>query len=196
MDQTDTITKEYAPSTAFPSSTRLLLPFTHGVDAQALEFAVALAKGRNAILVPFSLIYVPPSTKGARLERIQQSKDFLALIHSKAARHGVAVECQEVYTGDVIQSIYHMTQKLHCNNIILFVCEGDGVLLSTSEVKHILTGVSGQHHLIQLHRATPRFSINPFKRFARMLTRQQKVLPRSGPDFQKSIEQTNKLPCF
>lgn len=196
MDQKDMLTKDYTPSPVLPSSTRLLLPFTHGIDAHALEFAIALAKGRDATLVPFSLIYIPPTARGARLERIQQSKDFLALVQSKAARHGVAVEYQEVYTRDVLQSIRRVTQELHCSNIVLFVREGDGVLLSTVEVKHVLTSVSGQHHLIQLQRTRPRFSMNPFKHLVRLLTEHQKemMLPETG--FREPDEHTNKLPCF
>ncbi|MHB8595294.1 MAG: hypothetical protein ACYDER_00630 [Ktedonobacteraceae bacterium] len=161
-------------------SSKLLLPFTGGVHAHALEYAVLLARNRHATLVPFSLIYVSPTTRGARLEHIQQAKDFQALVQAKAARYGVAVEAQEVYTSDVIASIQHMTQELACSNIILFVCDGDGVLLSTNEVKHILTLVPGQHHVIRLQDNAPHFSLHPFKRIARMLPRQRKGHMLSG----------------
>ncbi len=174
MDIKDTIIGHNA------HSSRLLLPFTRGVHTHALEYAVLLAKNRHATLVPFSLIYVPPTTRGARLEHIQQAKDFQALVQSKAARYGVAVEAQEVYTSDVIASIQRMTQALDCNSIILFVCNGDGVLLSTSEVKHILTLVPGQHHVIRLQGNAPHFSLHPFKRIARMLSGQRKRHMLSG----------------
>lgn len=165
------------------NSSRLLLPFTHGVHAHALEYAVLLAKNRHATLVPLSLIHVPHAHGGARLERIQQSKDFQALIQSKAARHGVALELQEVYTGDVIESIYHMTQELNCSSLILFVHDREGVLLSTSEVKHILTLVPGQHHVIRLHGNAPHLSLHPFKRFAQMLPGHRKEHMLSGTSF-------------
>ncbi|MEO8973435.1 MAG: hypothetical protein ABI406_17755 [Ktedonobacteraceae bacterium] len=168
-------------NTANPS--KLLLPFTHGVNAHALEYAVLLAKSRHATLVPFSLIYVPYALRGARLESIQQSKDFLALVQSKAAKHGVTIEPQEVYTSDAIESIHRMTQELHCSNIILFVRDGDGVLLSTNEVKHILTLVPGQHHVIRLQRNASRLPMNPFKRIARILPRQRKERILSGTSF-------------
>jgi len=164
MDMYDTVNGKntYSP--------KLLLPFTHGVHPYALEYAVLLAKNRHATLVPCSLIYVPQTGKGARLERIQQSKDFHALVQSKASKHGVTVESQEVYSSDVIASIQRMTQELNCNGVILFVCDGDGVLLSTNEVKHILTLVPGQHQVIRLQRTASRLSINPFKHIARLLT--------------------------
>lgn len=163
-------------------SSKLLLPFTSGVDVHALEYAVLLARNRHATLVPFSLIYVPPTTRDARLERIQQSKDFQALVQSKAARHGVVVEFQEVYTSDVIENIQRMTQELNCSSIILFVRDREGVLLSTSEVKHILTSVPGQHHVIRLQGNTPRLSLHPFKRITRMLPghRKEQVLSRTS----------------
>ena len=39
-------------------TTRLLLQFTHGVDVYAIDSALRLAKGCEAILVPLTLIYV------------------------------------------------------------------------------------------------------------------------------------------
>ncbi len=177
MDLKDTVIGNNA------HSSRLLLPFTHGVDAHALEFAVLLARSRHATLVPYSLIYVPPTARGARLERIQQSKDFQALVQTKATKHGVAIESQEVYTSDVIESIHRTMQELNCSGIILFVRDGDGVLLSTNEVKHILTLVPGQHHVIRLQRDAPRLSLNPFKRIARMLPGQRKEQMLSGTGF-------------
>lgn len=174
MDIKDTIIGHNA------HSSRLLLPFTRGVHAHALEYAVLLARNRHATLVPFSLIYVSPTTRGARLEHIQQSKDFQALVQSKAARHGVAVESQEAYTNDVIESIQRMTQELNCSSIILFVCDREGVLLSTSELKHILTSVPGQHHVIRLQGNIPCLSLHPFKRIARMLPGRRKEQMLSG----------------
>ncbi len=174
MDIKDTINGHYA------HSSRLLLPFTRGVHSHALEYAVLLAKNWHATLVPFSLIYISTTTGGVRLESIQQAKDFQALVQAKAARYGVAVEAQEVFTSDVIGSIQRTTQELTCGNIILFVCEGEGVLLSTNEVKHILTLVPGQHHVIRLQGNAPQRSLHPFKRIARMLPGQRKGHILSG----------------
>src|SRR5438067_3265471 len=107
-------------------TTRLLLPFTYGVNMDAIEHAVLLAKGCSATLVPVSLIYIPEGppvqgrapclgdryptlrfargqayrARGARLEHIQQSKDFLEATKYKAMRYGVPIERFEVFTSD------------------------------------------------------------------------------------------------
>ena len=88
-------------------ATRLLLPFTHGVNMYAIEQAILLAKSLEATLIPLSVIHVPQEgrSRGARLEHIQQSKDFLEAVKYKAARYGVPVERFEVFTADIVQSI-------------------------------------------------------------------------------------------
>jgi hypothetical protein len=60
-------------------SPRWLLPFTYGVDMRAIDYLVSLAENNGATLIPVSLISVPNHSRsgGARLEHIQQSKDFL-----------------------------------------------------------------------------------------------------------------------
>lgn len=125
-------------------TTRLLLPFTHGIDMDVLEYAVLLAKSRDAILVPLALIHVPEGRRsgGARLEHVQQSKDFLEATKHKAARHAVPLERFEIFTNDVVESIHSHAQELQCEDILLFVRDGDGILLSTHEVKRMMeTGV-------------------------------------------------------
>jgi CheY-like chemotaxis protein len=82
---------------------RWLLPFMHGVDMRAIEYTVRLAESAGATLIPVSLITAPP--KGARLEHLQQSKDFLEAVQHKAARYLVPVERYEVFTADAQQSI-------------------------------------------------------------------------------------------
>ncbi|MGH2493806.1 MAG: potassium-transporting ATPase subunit KdpA, partial [Ktedonobacteraceae bacterium] len=84
-------------------TSRWLLPFTYGVDIRAIDYAVRLAGSAGATVVPVSLVSTP--SKGARLEHIQQSKDFLEAVQHKAARHSVAIERYEVFTQDVLQSI-------------------------------------------------------------------------------------------
>src|SRR5579872_7232610 len=96
-------------------STRLLLPFTHGVEMDTIEVAVLLAASHHATLVPLSLILAPQTRrKGVRLEHIQQSKDFLEAVQQKARRHGVPLERFEVLTGDVFQSISVLAHQLTC----------------------------------------------------------------------------------
>lgn len=169
MDVRDAI--EIADSACPSHSTRLLLPFTHGVDALALETAIVLAKNRCAMLVPVVFIHVPPFASGARLEHIQQSKDFLMMIKSKAAKYDIDVESHEIFTGDIIACLGDVRKQLK-GEIILFVRDGDGVLLSTGEVKHILTHVAGQHHVIRLQRQPRRL---PLHVLSRLLPRFQQM---------------------
>ena len=69
-------------------TTRLLLPFVHGVDKYAIEQALRFAKSHAATLVPLVLIREPEERrKGVRLEHIQQSRDFLETVKHKASRY-------------------------------------------------------------------------------------------------------------
>lgn len=133
-------------------ATRLLLPFTHGVDMNVLEYAVLLAKSHNATLIPLALIRVPERQwlKGARLEHIQQSKDFLEAVRVIAARHGVPVERFEVLTSDVVQSINVLVHQMECEGIVLFVRGSDNLLLSADEVEHLMKQEICTRYLIRL----------------------------------------------
>ncbi|MBV9230910.1 MAG: hypothetical protein JOZ18_16490 [Chloroflexi bacterium] len=117
-----------------------LLPFTHGVDVRAIETVVRTAEVRGAMLVPVALIAVPPGgrSKGARLEHIQQAKDFLEVVQHIAARHRVLVECHEVFTANVRRGITQLIQDLHCDGLVLISGEQRGLLLSTEEMLGLL----------------------------------------------------------
>lgn len=116
---------------------RLLLPFTQGVDAHAIDCAIWLAHRDGAILVSLSLIR-HSETDGARLEAIQQSKDFLEVVRHKARRMGVPVEQAEFYTHTPVESIHAFAQEMVCAEIMLFLRGGAGILLETEEVKYLL----------------------------------------------------------
>jgi hypothetical protein len=115
---------------------RWLLPFTHGVDMRAIEYAVRLAESAGATLVLVSLISAPP--KGARLEHIQQSKDFLEAVQHKAERFQVPVERYEVFTADVIQSLTTLVHERRCEGIVLVTGGEHSRFLRDEEVKHLL----------------------------------------------------------
>lgn len=102
-------------------TSRWLLPFTCAVDMRAIEAVVHLAAESGITLVAVSLIKAPgmPRTCGARLEDIQQSKDFLEVVLHKANRAGVPVERHEVFTVDALNSISMLTSELHCDAIVL-----------------------------------------------------------------------------
>lgn len=119
---------------------RWLLPFTHGVDMGAIDAVVRFAQSAEATLVPVTLIAVPHErrSRGARLEHIQQSKDFLEAVQFKAARLEVPVERYEVFTGDVLQSIALLVQDLGCDSIVLVTSVQQEMLLHASELKRLL----------------------------------------------------------
>ena len=131
---------------------RLLLPFTHGVDMCALDSAVRLAKSCDATLVPLALISVPQDGRaaGARLENIQQSKDFLEAVRHKAARYGVPLERLEVFTGDAVRSIRVIASEMECEGILLFVGGGHGVLLEAGEMKRLMEHVTCKLYIMRV----------------------------------------------
>jgi hypothetical protein len=116
---------------------RWLLPFTHGVDMRAIECVVRLAESAGATLVAVSLISNP--LEGARLEHIQQSKDFLEAVQQKTARYQVPVERYEVFTMDVLQSLTTLVHERRCEGIVLVTGGEHGCFLQEEDVKHLLT---------------------------------------------------------
>jgi hypothetical protein len=120
--------------------TNLLLPFTHGIDASAITYALVLAQRMHATLVAVSLIQLPeaPGKRHPRLEDIQQSKDFLVYVQHRAEKRGVPIERVELYTHHSVRSICSLARELECIGILVFVRRGTGVLLATSEVKQLL----------------------------------------------------------
>ena len=140
---------------------RWLLPFTHGVNMQAIDYAVSLAQNAGARLVAVSLVSVPqePRSSGARLEHIQQSKDFLEAVKWKAARYEVPTERYEVFTGNVQQSIALLVYNQRCDSIILVTSEKKDVLLEAREVKRLLEAPPVSLVLIRLQAGAERLSI-------------------------------------
>lgn len=129
-------------------ASRWLLPFTHGMDMRAIDYAVRLADSAGVTLVPVSLISAPPT--GARLEPIQQSKDFLEAVKYKAACFQVPVECYEVFTTDVQQSLTTLVRERRCDRIVLVTSSEHTCLLQDDEVKHLLINPPAVLVLIRL----------------------------------------------
>lgn len=130
---------------------RLLLPFTHGVDMYALEYAIHLAKNNEAELIVASLIpCAKEARKAIRLEQIQQARDFEVALSNKAENYGVPMHYVEVVTRNVIQEINRLVQEHECEGIVLFVREGQGILLQTREVKHLLVEAICKLYIIRL----------------------------------------------
>jgi hypothetical protein len=144
-------------------TTRILLPFVHGVDLFAIEQALQFAKSQGATLVPLVLIHVPEERrKGVRLEHIQQSRDFLETVKYKAARYAVPIERLEVFTSDVVQSINLVAGEMACEGMLLFIGRKDGILLQVNEIKRLLEMPSCKLYIIHLQ-------TNTNKRFTHML---------------------------
>ncbi|SRR5579884_498768 len=129
---------------------RVLLPFTHGVSMNAIEQAVRFAKRGHAILVPLSLLPEQEMSRRLRWEHIQQSKDFLEAVRHKAERHGVAIEPYEVHTEHPVQTINEFAHEHHVSGVLVFVRNESGILLSISQINHLLEKMPSRIYIIVL----------------------------------------------
>ena len=135
---------------------------------ETIEAAVLLAASHHATLVPLSLVPVPQARgKGARLEHIQQSKDFLEATQQKALRHSVPLERFEAFTGDAVQSIATLVQQLACDGMILALRGRNGSLLSLKMIERIMAISPGPLYLIYLPSNEPSWMSRLRERFSR-----------------------------
>jgi Universal stress protein family len=139
----------------------LLLPFTHGIDGPAITYALSLAQHRQATLVLLSLLrpHGRSGKQAVRWEDIQQAADFLVLMQQKAARMGVSLQRVELRTSHPVQSIRAFAREMDCEGIILFVRRGEGVLLSTHEVKQLLEDLQDPLYVANLPVSNPWLSL-------------------------------------
>lgn len=118
---------------------RLLLPFTFGVEMDALETLVLFASNQHATLIPLSLISLPSTKRtGVRLELIQQSKDFLEAVSQEAARQQVPLEPGEVSTHNATHSILLSVEQLHADAILLVIRGTHGSLLDMEVIEQLI----------------------------------------------------------
>lgn len=131
--------------------TRLLLPFTHGVNATAIGYAFSLAQHLGVTLIPLSLIRLPASSerRHVRLGDIEQSIDFLEFTLHKARQAGVPIERVELRTHSPVRSIRTVAHEMECV-VIIFVQRGSGILLATEEVKDLLADRSLSLYVVNL----------------------------------------------
>lgn len=136
---------------------RLLLPFHHGVNMNALEQAIRLAKGCDATLVLLALIEVREGhrVKAPRLDLVQQARDFFAASKHKAAAYDVPVECVEVYTHDMQQAIETVADVTHCEGVVLFLAGEDGVLLEARAIYGLVASAALKLYIMRLPAPTP-----------------------------------------
>lgn len=140
--------------------TRLLLPFTHGFDAQAIEQTVRVVQSQNAVLVLLTLVLVPP--QGVRLEHIQQARDIEKIVTRIASRYLVPVEAHEVYSNDIVGSIITKAKALHCDHVLVVLRSQKAVLLHTSELDRLLKEYPAQLLLLHLPPQNRILGIFPF----------------------------------
>lgn len=118
---------------------RFLLPFTHGVDVKALHSVLQLARTHHATIVALALIPLSGQQRpgNARLEHILQAKDFLVALSTQGNIHSVSIEEHELYTHNVLESIYHNAQQLHCQHILLSYEGKKACFLHTNEAQEL-----------------------------------------------------------
>src|SRR5579859_4200847 len=119
---------------------RWLLPFTHGVDCEALDLVCQTAQEADATLVAISLL-APGTGEGIQIEKIQESKDFLESVHYHARIHQIIAERHEVWvaTGDNVPArIQTFVRDYQCDSMVMIVQQGQGVLLQTDELAALI----------------------------------------------------------
>lgn len=166
---------------------RWLLPFTWNVDMQAIDAVLYLAKGGEVTLVAASLVVVPdtPGGRGARLEHLQQSRDFLEAVKWKAARLGVQYERHEVFTVEAMRSIATLTYELRCDAIVLVSRSEREVLLHAHQLKHLLADPPASLLVLRLASPTKRQPAkNPVERFLAWVQRCWKLANNVRPEWE------------
>ena len=115
---------------------RLLLPFSHGVDARAIDHVLFFAKASHATLVALALIpAAQPDGEDVRLERIQQARDFLETIATKAEAAQLNVERHECFTANILECIESYVQEANCEGIVMLSDAHKTYFLSEDEAQ-------------------------------------------------------------
>ncbi|GCE16196.1 hypothetical protein [Tengunoibacter tsumagoiensis] len=128
---------------------RLLLPFTHGIDAPALDQALSLARQQHATLVLLALL---PEIKGQhiRLEALQQLQDLRIYAQQRALRYHLKLEYIQAHTQNSNRTIIYTYQEQMCSAILLFMRSGQGVLLKNEELQDLITQRQAHFYLFRL----------------------------------------------
>jgi len=131
---------------------RVLLPFTHGINMEALEHAVQFARSSHATLISLAVIYLPEQQRshGPRPEAIAQANDFLEAVQHKARRAIVPVERFEIVTYDIASCINAFVQEMDCDGILLFSQPNSATFLSCKVMQQLLEQAACPLYLIHL----------------------------------------------
>ena len=158
---------------------RVLLPFTHGINIEALEYAVRFARSCQATLVSLAVMHLPERLRSnePRLEAIAQANDFLEAMQHKANKAAVPMERFALVTRDVSSCINAFAQEMSCDGILLFPQRNSSALLTFEVMQQLLEKTSCPLYLIHLPSSHQRQSV--LKRFKqhRDLSRLKVKLP-------------------
>nr|BBH95773.1 hypothetical protein KTA_39720 [Thermogemmatispora argillosa] len=116
---------------------RWLLPFSWGIDVQAIDAIVRLAALEGASLIALSLL-PGPKTRKLRAEYWQQSQDFLEVVRWKSQRYGVRGTAYELLTEDIGQSIVSFAHEFACDRVLVIRRPHGDALLPATQVQQLL----------------------------------------------------------
>lgn len=130
----------------------MLLPFVHGIDASAIASALTFAQEKDMALLLVSLIRLSAKRgkQGVRAEAVEQAYDFFEYMKYRAGEAGIVVKCIHISTHHVARSIQALAQEMACAGILLFVRDGKGVLLETTDIKQLLEQPGQPIYLFQI----------------------------------------------
>ncbi|HLG65361.1 MAG TPA: universal stress protein [Ktedonosporobacter sp.] len=131
---------------------RVLLPFTDGINMEAMECAVQFASSCHATLIALAVIYLPEQQRsnGLRPEAVAQANDFLEAIQYKAKRATVPIERFEIVTYDVVRCINAFVQEMSCDGILLCSQQNASALLAFKMKQQLLEQAACPLYLIHL----------------------------------------------
>jgi hypothetical protein len=148
---------------------RWLLPFTFGVDTSAITTAVLQAAACNTTLVAVSLVVMSNTRRGVRLERLQQSQDFLETVQQLACRYQVPLEHHEVLTyasgAALADEIERLAHEFRCRCCVIVTSKEREILLCKDELCALLTKASLSFLLCRLSPQTEQPSLAARLRF-------------------------------
>jgi hypothetical protein len=125
-----------------------------------------MALEADATLVAISLpnrhkvLSLQPSRPGndIPIEEIQESKDFLELVHYHARTHQVIAERHEVWVAngdDILSRIKTFIRDYECDAMVIIVQQGQGVLLQTDEIATLILNPPASLVLLRLPEMKP-----------------------------------------
>ncbi|HTK06168.1 MAG TPA: hypothetical protein VL485_03285 [Ktedonobacteraceae bacterium] len=157
---------------------RLLLPFTHTVEVEAIDDAMRVAVAQSATLVPLSLS-VSPDGQTQRCggpETLAQTRHFHAVTQTLARHYHVSLERLEISSHDPLRSIIALAGEYRCDAILIFLRAGQGVMLETSLLRQLMEQSTCNLYFVRLSsppagQTSDHSKIGLFRRFRRQTCR-------------------------